>query len=154
MKSKMKRCILHIITVILSQVLFLYVLIFQYDNFVFAPRIRHLTYEEYIWVIENYELITSTKAVLCYGLRNLLLCASLIGIFHLELQKNTFLNIRRLPRILVPAIGLLFNMLCYLYLANEVEHVRMFVEFITTETLSLILGGLVLSGKYPTQANG
>lgn len=103
-----------------------------------------------MWVIENSTSITYAKEAFCYGMRNVLLCTSLIGIFHLEIQKNTFLNIRRLPRILVPTIGLLSCMLCYLYLVNNVEHMRMFVEFITMETLSLILGGLVLSGKNTT----
>ena len=140
------------ISAILCQILFGYVLISLYNEYTFGFRVfRPLTYEEFGWIVQqpNYDVVITNS---CYILRDILSCISLFGIIHLLAQRN-ILPIRRRWKILLPAIGFFALLLCLYLVVCHAEHIRMYMEFIPMEFISLILLGMLLAGRYQRHHN-
>ena len=140
------------ISVILCQILFGYVLISLYNEYTFGFRVfRPLTYEEFGWIVQqpNYDVVITNS---CYILRDILSCISLFGIIHLLAQRN-ILPIRRRWKILLPTIGFFALLLCLYLVVCHAEHIRMYMEFIPMEFISLILLGMLLAGRYQRHYN-
>ena len=140
------------ISVILCQILFGYVLISLYNEYTFGFRVfRPLTYEEFGWIVQqpNYDVVITNS---CYILRDILSCISLFGIIHLLAQRN-ILPIRRRWKILLPTIGFFALLLCLYLVVCHAEHIRMYMEFIPMEFISLILLGMLLAGRYQRHHN-
>ena len=140
------------ISAILCQILFGYVLISLYNEYTFGFRVfRPLTYEEFGWIVQqpNYDVVITNS---CYILRDILSCISLFGIIHLLAQRN-ILPIRRRWKILLPTIGFFALLLCLYLVVCHAEHIRMYMEFIPMEFISLILLGMLLAGRYQRHYN-
>ena len=140
------------ISAILCQILFGYVLISLYNEYTFGFRVfRPLTYEEFGWIVQqpNYDVVMTNS---CYILRDILSCISLFGIIHLLAQRN-ILPIRRRWKILLPTIGFFALLLCLYLVVCHAEHIRMYMEFIPMEFISLILLGMLLAGRYQRHHN-
>ena len=140
------------ISVILCQILFGYVLISLYNEYTFGFRVfRPLTYEEFGWIVQQptYDVVITNS---CYILRDILSCISLFGIIHLLAQRN-ILPIRRRWKILLPAIGFFALLLCLYLVVCHAEHIRMYMEFIPMEFISLILLGMLLAARYQRHHN-
>ena len=112
---------------------------------------RPLTYEEFGWIVQQptYDVVITNS---CYILRDILSCISLFGIIHLLAQRN-ILPIRRRWKILLPAIGFFALLLCLYLVVCHAEHIRMYMEFIPMEFISLILLGMLLAGRYQRHHN-
>ena len=140
------------ISAILCQILFGYVLISLYNEYTFGFRVfRPLTYEEFGWIVQQptYDVVITNS---CYILRDILSCISLFGIIHLLAQRN-ILPIRRRWKILLPAIGFFALLLCLYLVVCHAEHIRMYMEFIPMEFISLILLGMLLAARYQRHHN-
>ena len=140
------------ISAILCQILFGYVLIFLYNEYTFGFRVfRPLTYEEFGWIVQQptYDVVITNS---CYILRDILSCISLFRIIHLLALRN-ILPIRRRWKILLPAIGFFALLLCLYLVVCHAEHIRMYMEFIPMEFISLILLGMLLAARYQRHHN-
>ena len=140
------------VSAILCQILFGYVLISLYNEYTFGFRVfRPLTYEEFGWIVQQptYDVVITNS---CYILRDILSCISLFGIIHLLAQRN-ILPIPRRWKILLPAIGFFALLLCLYLVVCHAEHIRMYMEFIPMEFISLILLGMILAGRYQRHYN-
>ena len=140
------------ISAILCQILFGYVLISLYNEYTFGFRVfRPLTYEEFGWIVQQptYDVVITNS---CYILRDILSCISLFGIIHLLAQRN-ILPIRRRWKILLPTIGFFALLLCLYLVVCHAEHIRMYMEFIPMEFISLILLGMLLAARYQRHHN-
>ena len=140
------------ISAILCQILFGYVLISLYNEYTFGFRVfRPLSYEEFGWIVQqpNYDVVITNS---CYILRDILSCISLFGIIHLLAQRNIF-PIPRRWKILLPAIGFFALLLCLYLVVCHAEHIRMYMEFIPMEFISLILLGMLLAARYQRHHN-
>ena len=140
------------ISAILCQILFGYVLISLYNEYTFGFRVfRPLTYEEFGWIVQQptYDVVITNS---CYILRDILSCISLFGIIHLLAQRN-ILPIPRRWKILLPAIDFFALLLCLYLVVCHAEHIRMYMEFIPMEFISLILLGMLLAARYQRHHN-
>ena len=121
--------------VIACQILFFTVLAFLYDEFTFGFRlIRHMPYEEFIWIIQHpsHNTVVTTS---CYLLRDILSCGSLFGIVHLLLRSP----IRNRWKIVIPGIGFVILAVFLFFVVPSIDHIRLYMEFIPMEIISLDL---------------
>lgn len=79
---------------VLSQLLFGFIYFAMRDEFVFAPNLRKLTYEEFNWVVQHPGSHSEILTDCCYVLGGILLCVVAAGVVHLLVQRDSVLPIR------------------------------------------------------------
>ena len=76
---------------VLSQLLFGFIYFAMRDEFVFAPNLRKLTYEEFNWVVQHPGSHSEILTDCCYVLGGILLCVVAAGVVHLLVQRDSVL---------------------------------------------------------------
>lgn len=91
-------------------------------------------YEEFIWIIQqpSHNTVVTTS---CYLLRDILSCGSLFGIVHLLLRSP----IRNRWKIFIPGIGFVILAAFLFFVVPSIDHIRLYMEFIPMEIISLDL---------------
>ena len=120
---------------VLSQLLFGFIYFAMRDEFVFAPNLRKLTYEEFNWVVQHPGSHSEILTDCCYVLGGILLCVVAAGVVHLLVQRDSVLPIRGRWKLILPLGGFV-----------AAAHLRMYMEFLPLEFASLVLLGLLLAG--------
>ena len=131
---------------VLSQLLFGFIYFAMRDEFVFAPNLRKLTYEEFNWVVQHPGSHSEILTDRCYVLGGILLCVVAAGVVHLLVQRDSVLPIRGRWKLILPLGGFVAAALCCHAAVHRAEHLRMYMEFLPLEFASLVLLGLLLAG--------
>lgn len=131
---------------VLSQLLFGFIYFAMRDEFVFAPNLRKLTYEEFDWVVQHPGSHSEILTDCCYVLGGILLCVVAAGVVHLLVQRDSVLPIRGRWKLILPLGGFVAAALCCYAAVHRAEHLRMYMEFLPLEFASLVLLGLLLAG--------
>lgn len=116
------------------------------DEFVFAPNLRKLTYEEFNWVVQHPGSHSEILTDCCYVLGGILLCVVAAGVVHLLVQRDSVLPIRGRWKLILPLGGFGRRGALLLRGGTPEEHLRMYMEFLPLEFASLVLLGLLLAG--------
>ena len=131
---------------VLSQLLFGFIYFAMRAEFVFAPNLRKLTYEEFNWVVQHPGSHSEILTDCCYVLGGILLCVVVAGVVHLLVQRDSVLPIRGRWKLILPLGGFVAAALCCHAAVHRAEHLRMYMEFLPLEFASLVLLGLLLAG--------
>lgn len=147
MKAKLIAGRYYLIPAVLSLLLFLFVLTYGYNDYVYGTEVRPLSYEEYGFVNTSSRRLDGFAGDLCYTLLPLLTMLNGAGIVLLAFRQSSCLRLHLVPLILIPLLGWeAYNL--HLHLLSQVVHVRLYVDFLSLAYQALTLLAMVAAAKY------